>query len=585
MSLDDKREEAAAIQRRIVQSPNAVYVAACPGAGKTRVLVERAQRILSDLSSRRGVAILTFSNAAVDEIEKRFGHDYPPFPSFLGTFDSFLWRFLIAPFGTDQGVAARLVPDLGDQLISPTMGRRGGKPMRAFPLRLFDRHTGRLRTDLLGDDRLLVAQVQNAAQYEGFASAVWRNRKQAGYLDYEDARSLAQARIEADAFRPILSALVARFAELIVDEAQDCNPSDLRVIQSLRERGLPVSVIGDSDQAIYGFRHGSAPELRRFAERFGEGDRHRRTGNFRSVSGVSGLASLFREPTPNDEIGALCAKEAEVDGGYVLSYRPYRNTVPASVGQKFIEILEAADLSPFDAPVLAHRENAARRAVGLRSIDRSRQKSFAVRLASNVAAYNAAERHWRTKVSAIDAVIGQLFEYLDLIDEDESFHQALVRHEVELSDYRGAVVDLIAEISPQEEEAEDPSAWLARVKAVFEARIDGGRSRLLNRPRENGISDLKSALIIRDNASCPVSTIHSVKGQQFAAVCVVIPPRNAEELVERLERGQIGEPERVLYVGLTRGQRIAALAVPEVISERLVAITRRLEITFILKKC
>jgi hypothetical protein len=156
--------------------------------------------------------------------------------------------------------------------------------------------------------------------------------------------------------------------------------------------------------------------------------------------------------------------------------------VPASVGQKFTEILEAAGVSPFDAPVLAHRENAARRAVGLSSIDRSGQKSFAVRLASNVAAYNATERHWRTKVSAIDAVTGQLFEYLNLIGEDESFHQALVRHELELSDYRGAVVDLIAEISPREDDAADPGAWLARVKTSFEARLGAGRGGLLRPP-------------------------------------------------------------------------------------------------------
>lgn len=585
MPIEEKREEAAAIQRRIVLSPNPVYVAACPGAGKTRVLVERAQRILAGLPSRRGLAILTFSNAAVDEIEKRFGHQYPPFPSFIGTFDSFLWRFLIASFGTDEGVAARLVPDLSEQMISPTMGRRGAKPMPKLPLRLFDRDTGNLKADLSWEDRRLTAQVSNAAPYEALAAAIWRSRKELGFLDYEDARSLAQTRIVSDEFRPIMSGLVARFAELIVDEAQDCNPSDLGVIQTLRESGLPVSVIGDPDQAIYGFRHGSAPELRQFAERFGEGDRYRMTGNFRSISGVSGLASLFREPVLDAEVDALRSSESEADGGYLLSYRPFHQTVPPSVGGKFTEILESAGIGASTAPVIAHRMNFAQRAVGMRPVDRPENKSFVVRLASNIGTYCAAEQHWRTKVSAVEALTGQIFEYLGCIEEGETLHQALIRLEVEISEFRGTVVDIIEAINPIAEDADDPGAWLARVKEVFERRFDGGRGGLLRLPPAKKIGELKSVLTVRDSASCPVSTIHRVKGQEFPAVCVVVPPAKAEELIDRLERGQIGEAERVLYVGLTRGQRIAALAVPEVIRERLLAIMRRLDVSCAVKGC
>ncbi|MFQ6756909.1 UvrD-helicase domain-containing protein, partial [Cereibacter sphaeroides] len=55
-------------QEAVVLHDGCAFVTACPGAGKTRTLVERARRLLAD---RRGVAVLSFTNAAVDVLEAR----------------------------------------------------------------------------------------------------------------------------------------------------------------------------------------------------------------------------------------------------------------------------------------------------------------------------------------------------------------------------------------------------------------------------------------------------------------------------------------------------------------------------------
>lgn len=87
-------------------------------------MVERARRMLSESSDRRGVAFLSFTNAAVEELEARL-HSFgilpsPLFPSFIGTFDRFLWQFLIAPFGVEGcGQAPRLVPDKSEWEVKP----------------------------------------------------------------------------------------------------------------------------------------------------------------------------------------------------------------------------------------------------------------------------------------------------------------------------------------------------------------------------------------------------------------------------------------------------------------------------------
>ena len=82
-------------------------------------------------------------------------------------------------------------------------------------------------------------------------------------------------------------ALAGRFQELIVDEAQDCNPADLEIIDWFRAAGTPVKVICDPNQAIYGFRGGVTRELAQFAQSFPDAQRLPMSGNFRSSQHIA----------------------------------------------------------------------------------------------------------------------------------------------------------------------------------------------------------------------------------------------------------------------------------------------------------
>jgi len=71
--------------------------------------------------------------------------------------------------------------------------------------------------------------------------------------------------------------------------------------------------------------------------------------------------------------------------------------------------------------------------------------------------------------------------------------------------------------------------------------------------------------------------IHEVKGREYGAVCVVIPPNRAPEnrgeaLFESWEARTDAEAKRVLYVGLTRAQHLCAVAVPIDFADRCVAL-------------
>lgn len=124
-------------QQKVIDHNGAAFVTACPGAGKTRTMVERARRLLDHLDDRRGVAFLSFTNAAVDELEARlrsFGAlPTPLFPSFIGTFDRFLWQFLISPFGIPGcDRVPKLVPDKSNWEVKPPYDGAQSLRLRCF---------------------------------------------------------------------------------------------------------------------------------------------------------------------------------------------------------------------------------------------------------------------------------------------------------------------------------------------------------------------------------------------------------------------------------------------------------------------
>ncbi|MNK84335.1 ATP-dependent DNA helicase UvrD1 [compost metagenome] len=159
--------------------------------------------------------------------------------------------------------------------------------------------------------------------------------KARGELDYQGARLVALERLNSlKSDSPLTRALVARFGEIVVDEAQDCNPDDLLIIQWFRDAGIPVKVICDPHQSIYGFRGGVSKELEDFAETFEEDRRVYLTGNFRSSGNIVSAVSRLKRPEagrPNDE--ALGIHRIQPSPVYLLAYKGA--SVPATVGDYF----------------------------------------------------------------------------------------------------------------------------------------------------------------------------------------------------------------------------------------------------------
>jgi hypothetical protein len=300
-------------------------------------------------------------------------------PSFVGTFDSFLWRFLITPFGIPgSDLKPRLIPDLDSRDVVPY------PKARALPLKVFDRVSGVADAKALQREKLTTNDVR---QHQAAALKMWTRFRMRGEIDYADARTIALSRLRStDTSEALAKALGARFAELIVDEAQDCNPDDLEIISWFRKIGMPVKVICDPHQSIYGFRGGVTNELTSFSDTFPKQERLSMTGNFRSSRAIVHAVNCLKRHDgsgPTDE--AIGPYQNETLPLHLLLYPG--SSVPKSVGEYFRVLVDRLGAKPEDCPIVAATRTSGARALGIPIADDS--EHLTCRLAAAVGAFHA----------------------------------------------------------------------------------------------------------------------------------------------------------------------------------------------------
>jgi DNA helicase-2/ATP-dependent DNA helicase PcrA len=266
-----------AAQRQAVahQGPPLI-VQAGPGAGKTRALTHR----LAYLISRRGVdpeaiLALTFTRQATAEMEGRISH------------------LLAGVVGRDR-LTIKTFHALGQQILKdhggPSRGVADEEQRRGFLKECARAHHltfGNLERQITGWKQALtypedldltrpglgsenrggarpVPGPDEARQYLAAFAAYETALSRANLWDYEDLIARPVLLLER---RPeVLEAYRTRFRHLLVDEYQDLNEAQYRLFRQLAGPDAEIMVIGDPDQAIYGFR-GARPEyFRRFRE-------------------------------------------------------------------------------------------------------------------------------------------------------------------------------------------------------------------------------------------------------------------------------------------------------------------------------
>ena len=274
-------------QQAVVDHPGGpLLVLAGPGTGKTTTLVES----VVDRVERRGltpdqILVLTFSRKAAADLRQRIagrlGRSVVT-PMVL-TFHAFCYALVrrFSEFGTG-GAPMRLLtaPEqefrLREMLAGSRDTGRAGWPdsvAAAFGTRAF---AGEVRAVLAKARQLGMDPDDVVAAGEAAERPEWQAIGEFfdEYLDVLDAEQVLdyaelvhRSRILlADA--AIAAQLRSEIAAVFVDEYQDTDPAQVRLLQTIAGQGRDVVVVGDPDQSVYGFRGAEARGLLDFPELF-----------------------------------------------------------------------------------------------------------------------------------------------------------------------------------------------------------------------------------------------------------------------------------------------------------------------------
>lgn len=261
------------IQRTIVFEKNGLFVVkACPGSGKTYTTAARLAHKLNNWRlPSRGIAVLSFTNVAWHEIRKMLDQNLGMtinYPHHLGTLDSFINKFIFLPFG-------HLIMGCGKRPIlvgEPHGTWSGGNYDRDYD-QYFDCTSFSITDGVISTTADLTRFHFKWRNKDGSESGhvnrlrdtkikFWRQ----GYATQADANYFSLKLL--DKYPNIARSIAMRFSELIIDEAQDTSEIQMGVISKLIDNGLDnVMLVGDPDQAIFEWND-ARPDL--FTNKFRE---------------------------------------------------------------------------------------------------------------------------------------------------------------------------------------------------------------------------------------------------------------------------------------------------------------------------
>lgn len=264
-----------------------LLVVAGPGSGKTRVLTHRVAALVTTGVQPWRILALTFTNKAADEMRERVNQLVGDTNDvWVSTFHSFCLRMLRRHHGAAGLPANFTVYDPGDvqRVLKPIVVAAGHDNDDAKTFASKISWAKNRNIDVADMSAMDGSWPEVARIYEQYRT----HMQQLGAVDFDDLLSRTREML-AEA-PDILEQLRNRFDRILVDEWQDTNSCQYDIVATLAHEHRQLCVVGDQQQAIYGWR-GSTPEvLERFTEDFPEAAVVVLSENYRSTPEIVAVA-------------------------------------------------------------------------------------------------------------------------------------------------------------------------------------------------------------------------------------------------------------------------------------------------------
>jgi ATP-dependent DNA helicase UvrD/PcrA len=577
-----------------------VLVLAGAGSGKTRVITYRVAHLIAQGATGDSILAVTFTNKAAEQMKQRVldllaRSGLNAASPWVSTFHSFCARLLRreAPrLGLRRDFA---IYDDDDQLAAVKLALRqiGSEDKSVTP---------RLLLDKIGDakNRGFSPEQASAEAFDHrtrLIADVFRIYTEilhrSGGLDFDDLLLRAVAALRDD--EDIRSRWSERFHYLQVDEYQDTNRVQYELVHLLAGRRRNLCVVGDEDQAIYGWRGADVGNILRFSEDFPGAQVIRLEENYRSTQNILDAAlgvvgknvkRLGKSLTATRGKGAAlryfesrdAAAEAEYVAGEIFNIQRREFDVHCAVlyrtnaqsrafeeamrrvgiryrvvgGFSFYQRAEVKDalaylrmlLNPDDDLALLRILNTPPRGIGKTTEDALRDSAAKQGVSlwkalDQLAATKATLREFRTLILALQAEVQQHTpaELLQMILDRTGYIDLLEqRDNVEDTTRAENLQELVNALAEHSARGEELSEFLDQASLVSDA------------------DDYDA------NALVTLMTLHSAKGLEFEHVFLagmeegLFPHSRSRQDADQLE-----EERRLCYVGMTRARESLTL--------------------------
>ncbi len=532
---------------------------ASPGSGKTWTSCRRfIWRGANWHHKVGGLALLSFTNTAIREFHEatiKVGRrELLSNPNYVGTFDSFVERFIITPFGhLLNGSAKRpklfLAPRPGDWNNKKLQGWTevtGGKkrPVPAWEIIPFpDNGKVAFRASSRFGGKTLSFQWGNPVA-EFF---------RLGYYSHAQRVYLACSILFA---RPhIADCLARRFPEIIVDEAQDTNIWLLILLNFLREKGTKVTLVGDPDQCIYEFSMADATSLPALKEKWDIPERPLS----RSFRCNNAIADSVRHISGNESFEGCGESLNEHCSSFIV--REVDNAFSGCISS-FEAHLARAGISQGGSAILcrAHQQLEAIRGVVNYTALQGLTKEMAL-----AAFHRDVRKDYKKAFQIIEHAIREMIDEPDFWDalDDDPEGEASTEFKLNLWKFTKSQDGLPSV-------GENGTVWIDQLKTNLAPLLKelGITSipKLGQKIRRTGLDQQQLALpLFQLQTLFPhirQETIHQVKGESIDAVLVLGSTKFFNSVVTAIEGGENTEERRLAYVAMTRARHALVVGLP-----------------------
>jgi len=595
-----------------------VLVVAGAGSGKTRVLTYRIAHLIRDLGvSPFSILAITFTNKAADEMKQRVTQLIGGVARgmWVSTFHSACVRILrrdASLLGYRSSFS--IYDDIDALRLVEYCVRDLDLDSKRFPPRGIRAAISSAKNELIDFESFA---SQGAGPYHERVAEVYRLYQQrlleASAMDFDDLLMVTAELL--DVFPDVLEHHQDRFRYLLVDEYQDTNHAQYRLVQLLGAKYRNVCVVGDSDQSIYAFRGADIRNILEFERDYPDARVVLLDRNYRSTETILDAANavisnntsrkskhlwtdlgtgepviVYHAEDEHDEAAFIAEQLDELRAsGFTASdvavfYRTHaqsrvleevlvRYGVPYQVigGPKFYDRREVKDVlaylraivNPDDTVAVKRVVNVPKRGIGATTVahlDRAAEDAGST-------FYEALER-----VSDIGRISArarrQIEEFLAVMEELRGEAEAGPRAALQaVMENTGYIAELEAEGKVESLSRVENLRELLSVASEFEESgplggtgdevwedLDGMRRLELFLESVSLVSDVDS--LDEEAGVITLMTLHNAKGLEFPVVFVAGMEEGVFPHVRSLgDPGELEEERRLAYVGITRAQR------------------------------